>query len=65
MAAKMKILETRNSMDSDSFQPLMIVKLSLPLEVMKEDLSKEEQYMLIGKSFFDAFEDYKAKNLNG
>lgn len=57
----MKILEARNSMDPESFQPLMIVKLSLPLTIVNETLSKEEQYTLIGKSFFDAFEVWKAK----
>lgn len=54
----MKILEAKRHVNPVSFIPEMIVKISLPLQLVVEGRTKEEEYMLIGKSFFDAFEEY-------
>jgi len=55
----MRILEANMEINKISFQPEMIVKIALPLELQNKTLTEEESYLLIGKSFMKAYEDYK------
>ena len=55
----MRILEATMQPNPESFQPEMIVKMAIPLELQNENLTQEESYRLIGKRFFDAYEEWK------
>ncbi len=61
----MRILEANMEVNQKSFQPEMIVKLALPLELQNQNLTEEETYTLIGKSFMEAYKVYEAEKKNG
>jgi hypothetical protein len=58
----MKILEAKRSINQETYQPEVVVTISLPLTPTVEGLTKEEQYRLVGREFFDAWDAYKEKN---